>query len=53
MNTTTTIIAAPVTMREVGLREALQMLPRMRASAHRLEPIGGAHAAGRPKTVAA
>jgi hydroxymethylglutaryl-CoA lyase len=38
--------SAPVTVREVGLRDGLQILPRVLPTAHKLEWIRLAHAAG-------
>jgi len=46
MNTPTPTPFAPVTVREVGLRDGLQILPRTLPTAHKLDWIRGAYEAG-------
>ena len=46
MNTPTPAPLVPVTVREVGLRDGLQILPRTLPTAHKLEWIRGAYDAG-------
>lgn len=46
MNSSCAGHATPVTIREVGLRDGLQILPRVLPTAHKLEWIRLAHAAG-------